>query len=69
MKKAILSQLTNIKGVQTLNKARLDTLKGGCRDGSSEKYTYAYKQDDKYNDDENGCNSGGEEGFIPPPGT
>ncbi|MGB0931805.1 MAG: hypothetical protein ACPGVB_13570 [Chitinophagales bacterium] len=68
MKKTILSQLTNLKGVQSLSEERLHTLKGGCSDGSA-RAAYTYKHDDDKYGDENGCTSGGEEGFIPPPGT
>ncbi len=63
----MLSELAKMKGVQSLGKHRLNTLKGGCNKDSC-KTTYTYKdKDDKYGDD--GCTSGGEEGFIPPPGT
>ena len=66
MKKTTLSQLMSFNAVKTLSIHKLHGLKGGCGGGE---YPSVYPVNDRgEGDDENGCNGGGEEGFIPPPG-
>lgn len=69
MKKTTISNLMSITGVQSLTEKRLHTLRGGCSEAPKHTYYASKYNDDRQNDDENGYNGGGEEGFIPPPGT
>lgn len=66
MKKTKLSSFLYKNAVEALNIQKQYCLRGGCG-GEEGGYPPAKLRDDETHGDD-GCNNGGEEGFIPPPG-